>query len=171
MSSRRRWVLWLVLLAGAGALFLFDSPTPQVKGIVDAAAPKAASERATVAPAGEASRGANDAMILAIRPRPSPGEVADAFAVRDWTPPPPPPPKPAAPPPPSAPPFPYAFFGKKLEDGAWQVFLRRDERILVVKTLDTIDDQYRVDEIRPPVMTVTYLPLSQQQSVPIGGEQ
>jgi hypothetical protein len=59
--------------------------------------------------------------------------------------------------------------GKKLEDGAWHVFLGRDERILVVKTLDTIDNAYRVDEIRPPVMMLTYLPLQQRQLVAIGG--
>jgi hypothetical protein len=46
-----------------------------------------------------------------------------------------------------------------------------DERILVVKTLDTIDNQYRVDEIRPPMMTVTYLPLQRKQMVAIGGAQ
>ena len=56
-----------------------------------------------------------------------------------------------------------------LQDGAWQVFLSRDERILVVKTLDTIDNVYRVEEIRPPVMTLTYLPSQQRQLVAIGG--
>ena len=116
---------------------------------------------------------AEEAVILPIRPRGEPRDVGDAFPTRDWSPPPPPAPKTvqAAPPPPSAPPFPYTVFGKKLEDGEWQVFLRRDERILVVKSLDTIDNQYRVDEIRPPMMTLTYLPLQLKQPVAIGGAQ
>ena len=171
MSPRWRWTLWAAVLLGAAGLVLIESHGPQVAGIVDVVAPRAGSERNTGEAPAAAQPSSTDAMILAIRPRPAPGEVEDAFPVRDWTPPPPPPPKPAAPPPPSAPPFPYMVFGKKLEDGAWHVFLRRDERILVVKTLDTIDNQYRVDEIRPPVMTLTYLPLEQRQTLSIGGAE
>ena len=77
----------------------------------------------------------------------------------------------APPPPPTAPPFPYVVFGKQLENGAWQVFLRRDQLIVVVKAAETLDDQYRVEEIRPPVMTVTYLPLRERQTIPIGGAE
>jgi hypothetical protein len=107
-------------------------------------------------------------MILAIRPRAAASNIDDAFAALDWRPPPPPPPKPIVQPP-VAPPLPYTVIGKKLEDGAWQVFLRRDDQILVVKTLDTIDNAYRVEEIRPPVMTLTYLPLQSRQTFSIGG--
>ena len=172
MAPRWRWTLWTALLLGTAGLVLFESRGPQVGAIVDVVAPRAGSDRSSGEVPAETRGGSTDAMILTIRPRPAPSEVEDAFPVRDWNPPPPPPPpKPAAPPPPTAPPFPYTVFGKKLEDGVWQVFLRRDEHILVAKTLDTIDNQYRVDEIRPPVMTLTYLPLQQRQTIPIGGSE
>jgi hypothetical protein len=165
MTPARRWLVLVVLLIAAAALVVFDRQSSQSAAIVEAVAPRAK------APAVEASaRGQAESMILPIRPRAPAGSIDDAFATLDWSPPPPPPPpKPIAQPPPAAPPLPYAVIGKKLEDGAWQVFLRREERILVVKTLDTIDDAYRVDEIRPPVMTLTYLPLQQRQTLSIGG--
>jgi hypothetical protein len=168
--ARRRLVLIALLIAAVG-LVVFDRQSPQRSVIVDAVAPRAK------APAAESRTGAareqgEGSMILPIRPRTPAAKIDDAFATRDWRPqPPPPPPKPTASPKPMAPPLPYSVIGKKLEDGAWQVFLRRDERILVVKTLDTIDDAYRVDEIRPPTMTLTYLPLQQQQALPIGGAE
>ena len=169
MTSPWRWALWIVLLLVLTALVLLDRR--EEPAVIDVAPP-----RSTPRPALEQSqplRAVEEPMILPIRPRGEARDVGDAFPTRDWSPPPPPAPKAvqAAPPAPSAPPFPYTVFGKKLEDGQWQVFLRRDERILVVKSLDTIENQYRVDEIRPPMMTLTYLPLQLKQSVAIGGVQ
>ena len=170
MTAARRWLALIVLLVAAIALAVFDRPFSQSTAIVEATAPRTAAPHD--APRAAAPVEPSDGtMILPIRPRAPAGSIDDAFATRDWRPPPPPAPKPMASPPPTAPPLPYAVIGKKLEDGAWQVFLRRDERILVVKTLDTIDDAYRVDEIRPPVMTLTYLPLKQRQTIPIGGSE
>jgi hypothetical protein len=170
MSARARWIFWLAALIGVSVLVVLDRGEPPAGAVVEPASPR---ERArdSSEPAAESTRSAQDTMILAIRPRSAASDAGDAFAVRDWSPPPPPAAKPPPPPPPSAPPFPYAFFGKKLEDGVWQVFLRRDERILVVKSLDTIDNAYRIDEIRPPVMTLTYLPLQQKQMLAIGGAE
>jgi hypothetical protein len=166
MTPARRWLVLVVLLIAAAALVVFDRQSSQSAAIVEAVAPR------TKAPSVEASaREQAESMILPIRPRAPAGSIDDAFATLDWSPPPPPPPKPIAQPKAMAPPLPYAVIGKKLEDGAWQVFLRREERILVVKTLDTIDDAYRVDEIRPPVMTLTYLPLQQRQTLSIGGSE
>jgi hypothetical protein len=91
------------------------------------------------------------------------------FARRSWTPPPPPPPPPAPPPPPSAPPLPFTYLGKKLDDGQWEVFLARGEQTLIVHAQSTIDERYRVDAIRPPLLLLTYLPLNRQQTLTIGG--
>lgn len=91
------------------------------------------------------------------------------FTRHDWTPPPPPsnePPPP--PPPPSAPPLPFTYIGKSLQDGVWQIYLARGERTYLVNDGDTIDGTYRVDAIRPPVLTLTYLPLEQRQQLNIG---
>lgn len=92
------------------------------------------------------------------------------FARHDWTPPPPPPSNepPPPPPPPSAPPLPFTYIGKSLQDGVWQIYLARGERTYLVNDGDTIDGTYRVDAIRPPVLTLTYLPLEQRQQLNIG---
>lgn len=92
----------------------------------------------------------------------------DVFARQDWTPP-PPPPAPAPPaPPPTAPPLPFTFIGKSLQDGAWEIYLARGDRTYSVRADTVIDGTYRVDAIRPPVLTLTYLPLNQVQQLNIG---
>jgi hypothetical protein len=118
-----RWALWITLLLTLAALVVLDRR--EEPAVIEAASP-----RSTPRPAleqAEGLRAAEEPMILPIRPRHGPRDVDDAFSARDWSPPPPPAPKQAAAsaPPPSAPTFPYTFFGKKLEDGEWQVFLRR----------------------------------------------
>ena len=169
MTATRRWVLWIVLLAGVVGLIAFERKAPQVGSIVEVAPRRASGPSGSDAAAGSSTDRGAAAMILAIRARTPSDKIDDAFPVRDWRSPPPSAVKRGPPPKPVAPLLPYTVLGKKLEDGAWQVFLSRNERILVVKTLDTIDNAYRVEEIRPPVMTLTYLPLQQRQTVAIGG--
>jgi len=161
--------VWIALLLGLGGLVVFEQRKPQLAAIVDAVP-----TRSVQAPSAESNRDASPGaqVIFAIRPRSAPGDVDDAFPVRNWNPPPPPQRAASVPvPAPSAPPLPYTVFGKKLEDGQWQVFLRRENRILIVKSSDTIDDAYRIDEIRPPIMALTYLPLQQKQTLAIGGAE
>lgn len=92
------------------------------------------------------------------------------FGRQDWTPPPPPVVQQPAPPPPppSAPPLPFTFIGKSLQDGAWEIYLARGDRTYSVRDQTVIDGVYRVDAIRPPVLTLTYLPLNQVQQLNIG---
>ncbi|UVW29956.1 hypothetical protein [Massilia sp. H6] len=94
------------------------------------------------------------------------------FGRQDWTPPPPPPPPPPEPvapaPPPSAPPLPFTFIGKSLQDGVWEIYLARGERSFSVRENMVIDGNYRVDAIKPPVLILTYLPLNQVQQLNIG---
>lgn len=174
MTAGKRWIIWAVLLVAAAGLVAFDRDGPQPGAIVEAVTARAtnatAPARSNAAPRVQSAAAPE---ILKIRPRAEPGDVDNAFAARDWRPPPPPPaPVTAAPAPrPTAPPLPYVVFGKQLEDGAWQVFLRRNERVLVVRAQETIDNAYRVDEIRPPTMILTYLPLQQRLSMPIGGAE
>ena len=99
------------------------------------------------------------------------GDSGAVFGRQDWTPPPPPPPPVQAappPPPPSAPPLPFTFIGKSLQDGAWEIYLARGERTFLVRENTVIDGNYRVDAIKPPVLTLTYLPLNQVQQLNIG---
>jgi hypothetical protein len=88
-----------------------------------------------------------------------------AFDMRSWTPPPPPPPPPG---PPIAPPLPFVYLGKKLEDGTWEVFLERGDRVLHVRERDVIEATWRVEAIRESAMTFQYLPLAQAQTLNFG---
>lgn len=89
------------------------------------------------------------------------------FGAFNWD---PPPPKVVAgpPPPPQAPPLPYTYIGKKLELGAWEVYLALGEDTRIVRPNSTLDEKYRVDSIVPPTLSLTYLPLKQPQTMNIG---
>lgn len=77
--------------------------------------------------------------------------------------------QPVLPPPvPTAPPLPFSYVGKLIEDGKPVVFLSARGRNAVVKTGDTIDHIYHVDEIGPAMMTLTYLPMKIQQTLNLG---
>lgn len=167
----------LVLAAG---LVVFGDSTPEdmVAEPVERAA-QAPARAVTPASAPASSGAAGEIAVQRLLPRETligagedrfgAGENA-LFARQDWTPPPPPPSNepPPPPPPPSAPPLPYTFIGKSLQDGQWEVYLARGDRTYLVRDKTTIDGTYRVDAIRPPVLTLTYLPLEQVQQINIG---
>lgn len=74
----------------------------------------------------------------------------------------------AAPPPkPTAPPLPFAYLGKVIEDGKLSVFLARGGENLSVSPGDTIGGEYRVDAVTESEIRFTYLPLKTQQSLPL----
>ena len=75
-----------------------------------------------------------------------------------------------APPPPQAPPLPFSYIGKLSEERDTSVFLAMGERNLVVKPGDVIDNTYKVEEVSDSAVVLTYLPLSQRQSLHIGGQ-
>jgi hypothetical protein len=177
----RHLALGAALLVAAGFAFFGDkSPS----GEVVEAAPrnantntiKARSETpGTAAPARASAGGKTVAaapMVLPLVRREQlmeqDGAPGSAFAVQNWTPPPPPPPKPAPPPPPVAPPLPFVYLGKVLENGVWEVFLARGNETLIVRKEMVVDGVYRIDAIAPPSMTMTYLPLKQVQQINIG---
>jgi hypothetical protein len=74
------------------------------------------------------------------------------------------------PPPPQAPPLPFSYIGRLSEERDTSVFLAMGERNLVVKPGDVIDDTYKVEEVSDSAVVLTYLPLSQRQSLRIGGQ-
>ena len=112
--------------------------------------------------------------ILALRDRTeliggaSSGNSGNLFTSQSWAPPPPPPAKAGPTLPPTAPAIPFTFLGKKHEDAAWEVYLAHGETTLIAREKSTIEGTYRVDSIKPPLLTLTYLPMSQQQTLPIG---
>ncbi|VVE79834.1 hypothetical protein [Pandoraea sputorum] len=96
------------------------------------------------------------------------------FVSQNWGPPPPAPssaPVPATPLPPTAPPLPFTYLGKALAAGAWEVYLARGEKTFIVHENSVVDDVYRVASIKPPRMSLIYIPMNQQQELDIGGTQ
>lgn len=169
-----------VALAAAAGLVLFGDSAPETElaePVERAAAATATAAARSAAPS--ISKTGGDVAIARLIPRETLiGASGDRFgegdnslfARHDWTPPPPPPSNepPPEPPPPSAPPLPFTFIGKSLQDGVWEIYLARGERTYLVRDGETIDGTYRVDAIRPPVLTLTYLPLEQRQQLNIG---
>lgn len=93
----------------------------------------------------------------------------DLFAPLSWAPPPPRPERSANPPPAMAPPLPFVYLGKKLEAGQWEAYLGNGEQVFIVREGMTLAGIYKVKAVRPPTLTLIYLPLKQSQTIPIGG--
>lgn len=183
----RRLVVLLGIAALIGALALFDAgPDGAASDVVEAVErPATLATLAATAPVTRPAGPADPAepAIARLIPRAELiGEEGDAlgaggavFGSQNWNPPPPPPPSAAtlaqnaAPPPePSAPPLPFTYLGKANEAGIWEVYLARADKTYIVKHQSVIDGVYRVEAIRPPTLTLTYLPLNQVQTLQIG---
>ena len=98
------------------------------------------------------------------------GEAAksDPFAQKSFAPPEQQAQQRAAPPPkPTAPPLPFAYLGKVIEDGKLSVFLARGGENLTVGPGDTIGGEYRVEAVTDSEIRFTYLPLKTKQSLPL----
>jgi len=100
----------------------------------------------------------------------------DPFAGKTWYVPPPPPPPPPAPPAPivqevirpSAPPLPFSYMGRMVEDdGHVVVYLAQGSRALSVSIGDTIDNIYHIDSLSSGQLVLTYLPLGIRQTLNI----
>ena len=88
----------------------------------------------------------------------------DLFQSRSWEPP-APVIAPAPPPRPEAPPLPFTYLGKLVEDARTTLFLAREDRNYVVRTGDTIEGTYRIEEIRDEAAVLVYLPLKSKQTL------
>ena len=79
-------------------------------------------------------------------------------------PPPPPPPPPQEAPPPMAPPFPYAWVGRFVDE-APRAVIAGPNGTWVLRQGEVIEGQWRLGAIGERQLTVTFLPLSQDQTV------
>jgi hypothetical protein len=103
------------------------------------------------------------------------GPARDLFTSKSWyiAPPPPPPveiaPAPP-PPPPSAPPLPFSYMGRLLEDASQHpvYFLVKGDKLYTVAEGELIDGTYRLDGIDSGQLALTYLPLNIRQFLPLG---
>ncbi len=92
------------------------------------------------------------------------GAPEDLFPVRSWLPPPPVAQAVAAP---TAPPLPFKYLGKVLEEGAVVAFVSEGARTHLLRKGDALPP-YRVDNITPQEATLTYLPLNETQRLNFG---
>jgi hypothetical protein len=169
-SKLRGWVLVLALAATVAAAGWVGSKEQSVV---------VASTARNGAPAGRAepqqqrrdaaSPGAAGSTIEMekLSQRPVARKFGEMFHARSWQPP-PPPVSARAPERPSAPPLPFQFFGRLVDNGTTVVFLNRQDDIYAVKAGDTIGGAYRVEEISASEVVLTYLPLRQRQTLQIG---
>jgi len=68
---------------------------------------------------------------------------------------------------PEAPPLPFIYLGKAIEDGKLEVFLSRGDKNYSVHSRQKLDDEYRVDKVTENSVTFTYLPLKTKQTLDI----
>lgn len=73
----------------------------------------------------------------------------------------------AAPMKPSAPPLPFRYVGKMIEDGKLAVFLSRGEDSYSIHAGQKIGGEYRVDKVSETKIVFTYLPLKTKQTLEI----
>ena len=93
------------------------------------------------------------------------GPAADPFAPKNFSPPPPiqsGAPKAKA----EAPPLPFRYVGKMIEDGKLAVFLANGDEAVTAVAGQQIGD-YRVDQVTESEIRFTYLPLKTKQSLPL----
>lgn len=69
---------------------------------------------------------------------------------------------------PTEPQLPFKYIGKLGDGSEYTVFLSAQNKSYAVKLGDTIIQTYRIDEIKPPVMILTYLPTNTKQTMQIG---
>jgi hypothetical protein len=67
----------------------------------------------------------------------------------------------------SAPPLPFVYLGKMIEDGKLAVFLSRGEKSYSVHSGQKLDGEYRIDKVTETSVTFTYLPLKTRQTLDI----
>lgn len=68
---------------------------------------------------------------------------------------------------PTAPPMPYRFAGKLLRGDEVSILLSKGDAVFAIKQGQTLDGSYRVESISDTEVTLVYLPLRHQESIPI----
>lgn len=143
-------------------------------GDVEPATPD--SRRPSSAARAVAAAGEAPGVLIADAPVRAAAEVGrDLFASHSFL---PPAPSPAAlaaaaarkgpPPAPVAPPLPFRYQGKLMEEGGITVFLAQGDRILPARAGDLLNNQYRVESVTAAAITFMFEPLKQRQTLTIG---
>ena len=64
-----------------------------------------------------------------------------------------------------APPLPFRYMGKVIEDGKTEILLLRGADHFSVAAGQKIDGEYRLDKVSASALTFTYLPMKQKQTL------
>ena len=166
----KRMFLGLALVATLVAVYF--APRADESSVVTPAKPFANGPRETsdVSRAGKHPVAAT--MDLQIRPRRPDQDLGNVFVSQTWTPPPevvkPVKAVEVAPPPPEAPALPFRFLGRLVDDGKTAYFLQLNDRNLVMRPGDSVDQTYTLDGIDGGTLTFTYLPPNQKQTLVVG---
>jgi len=172
-SPTLRWGLYSVALALAiGAALWVERDNEDAAVVSIAHAQQASPETPAGSPADVPTDEARQHSVLGIDALPTRsynGANTDPFSPRSWK-------QMAAeaarrdaphrpPPVPQLPPLPFSYMGKLVEGKVTTVFLTDDEQNYIARLGDTIEGDYRVDEIDESGMTLTYLPLKRRQQL------
>jgi hypothetical protein len=160
--NQRRWILGLALASTLTAVASMQDKDESDNTVVQPNHLKARQQQKNEQ--GD-SQQVGDGLVAKINRQRLPENEKDIFVSKSWFVP-PPPPKAAQP---TAPTLPFVYMGKLAEEGEnLIILLSKQNRNYQVKVGDVLDNTYRVDEVRPPVMTLTYLPLNIKQTIQIG---
>ena len=157
----RKWLLWGALAATLGSAILAPSEESPRRD----ARPPARVPAAGAAPASRAVDPAPAEPVVVVRPvrEGDAGMVVNLFEPRL------PPQAPVVAVKPSAPPLPFVYMGSIEDDGKVKVFLVQGQNVFGATTGSAFAPNYRLDAIGAEGLTITYLPLDVQQSLPTGG--
>ena len=167
-SPRLRWALYGVALVGAiwAAIWVERDPAIVASALVQQNSPEIQPSSRSGTAADE-SRKDSALGIDGLPTRSHHGASADPFSPRSWkqmaadaarrdAP-------PRTPPVPQPPPLPFTYMGKLVEGKVTTIFLTNDDENYIARLGDTIDKDYRVEEIGEDQIVLTYLPLKRRQ--------
>jgi hypothetical protein len=168
IPARQRWIFYVLALAFTLVAMRFAGGQEHSATQSSVAGPQRADRpvRETTADVGRVDTLPSIRLeLLSERSVPQP-PAGDPFQSRSWEPPAPVvAPAPARPPRPETPPLPFTYLGKLVEDASTILFLAREDRNYVVRTGDTIEGTYRIEEIRDEAAVFIYLPLKSKQTL------
>jgi hypothetical protein len=165
IPTKHRWAFYiLALLAAIAAVRWAASQDREAPAVVASVAERQAQPQARGEPAA-----LPELQLDKLDRRAHAKPEGDPFGAKSWEEmaraearrlaPPPQPPKP------QAPPLPFTYMGKLIDDEQTIVFLTKDDRNYILRRGDTIEGVYRVDEIDESAVTLTYLPLKTKQTL------
>lgn len=176
MTPKQRWlIIGSLLLATLAAGYMIDDEPPPEKDKTKKSATKTSVASSSTQASRRTSTSDKEGAVASLSldfPGPAIIETEkeekaiDPFRNKSWIVPPPP----APPAKPTAPPLPFQYLGKIMEDSGVRVFLNHQGKNLIVKAGDVINGVYTVADIAGNQITFLYIPLKEKQALTIGAD-